>query len=318
MAYDENIDNSSLWQQYYTPEDQTPYGYQAMDNLAIADALRNYTPPSAQEPTFIGLDQQERLKALLAQKQDYKQPTYQQGGGQMKMPDISSLQGFSGFAPSAAASTPGTASMDFSAPFGSTGGSLVNAGASSAPMTGADFAGSSASTGGGNLMDFGSSFGSTGSTTVAPGTASTSAGASPGMFGNGGSLGGGWASAAGGALNGYMAGRDNYVNDPNMWSGKDGYGKYHKDYRAEVGGGTLGGVMGYWGGPVGAALAGPVVKAVHPYAEKGTRSVINFGDKVGGAGGALMLDPIGTVSTGKYSWGELGKGALLGPLTKLF
>lgn len=131
-------------------------------------------------------------------------------------------------------------------------------------------------------------------------------------------VGGGWMSAAGGALNGYMQGRKNYEEDPNMWSGKDGYGKYHKDYRAEVGGGFLGGVMGYYGGPVGAALAGPVTKAVHPYAEKGTREVINFGDKVGGAGGALALDPIGTVSTGKYSWGEIGRGALLGPLDKLF
>ena len=137
-------------------------------------------------------------------------------------------------------------------------------------------------------------------------------------FGNGGQLGGGWASAAGGALNGYMAGRQNYQNDPNMWNKKDGFGTHHKDYRAEIGGGTLGGVMGYWGGPIGAALAGPTVKLVHPYAEKGTRAVINAGDKVGGSGGALMVDPIGTVSSGKYSWGDLGKGALLGPAKKWF
>lgn len=132
------------------------------------------------------------------------------------------------------------------------------------------------------------------------------------------SSGGDWFSAAGGALNGYMAGRENYKNDPNMRNGKDGYGKYHKDYRAEVGGGFLGGVLGYYGGPVGAAVAGPAVKLAHPVMEPATREVINFGDKVGGSGGALALDPIGTVSSGKYSWGELGKGALLGPLSKIF
>lgn len=42
------------------------------------------------------------------------------------------------------------------------------------------------------------------------------------------------------------------------------------------------------------------------------------GDKMGGSSGALALDPIGTVASGKYSWGELAKGAFLGPVTKLF
>jgi len=117
-------------------------------------------------------------------------------------------------------------------------------------------------------------------------------------------------------LAGYMAGRENYKNDPNMWNQKDNFGTAHKDYRAEVGGGTLGGVMGWYGGPIGAALAYPTVKTVHPIMEKGTRGVINFGDKIGGSGGAMMLDPIGTMASGKYSWGDIGKGALLGPAKK--
>lgn len=227
-----------------------------------------------------------------------------------------------GFAPSGAAPTAGTESMDFGAGFGTTGNSMVNAGASAAPMGAGDFAGSAAAgSEGSGLMDFGASFGSTGSSTVTPGT--SAAGASNGGWMNSLGIGGGqgglsYASAAGGALNGYMAGRDNYKNDPNMSNQKDGFGTNHKDYRAEIGGGTLGGVMGYYGGPIGAALAGPTVKAVHPFMEKGTRGVINFGDKVGGESGALALDPIGTMASGKYSWGDLGKGALLGPAKKWF
>lgn len=276
----------------FTPEDYQQmsydmYGMSQPDNMVMADALRQWTPYNAQEPTFAGLDQKERIQKLLEQKQMMQQQQYQQGGGQMKLPSMDMIQGIAGGAGGAG--------------FGSAAGSKLPTEAA-APLPG------------------GESFGSGGSATIGEtgGFATGAADSSPGLFGNGGSLGGGWASAAGGALNGYMQGRQNYADDPNMWNGKDGYGKYHKDYRAEVGGGTLGGVLGYYGGPVGAAVAGPVVKWVHPYAEKGTRGVINFGDKVGGAGGALMLDPIGTVASGKYSWGELGKGALLGPLGKLF
>ena len=318
-SYDPQV-TSALWQQYANSQQNTPMGFQFNENQALANALYNYGQDPYLNPVTFMPGYEDTLTRKLLEKKDSglttTQPYKQQ---QSQMPNMDMLQGMmggSGFAPSSAASTPGTSSMDFSSGFGTTGNSMVNAGASSVPMGSMDFAGSSAAgSSGGGLMDFGSSFGSTGSSTVAPGTAAAGA-PSTGTFGAGGSLGGGWASAAGGALSGYLAGRENYANDPNMWSGEDGYGKYHKDYRAEVGGGTLGGVMGYWGGPVGAALAGPVVKAVHPYAEKGTRKVINFGDKVGGAGGALMLDPIGTVSTGKYSWGELGKGALLGPAGK--
>lgn len=291
------------YQYEYTPEEQQQLAnqfwnqYNQADNSVMANMLRDYTPANAQAPKFIGLDQKERLAKML-EGNNYQQPTYQRSGSQMQMPNVNmnmlgggaSAGGSFGADTTLPATTSATKFSDGNAAFGSTG---------TADVTGNSFVGSQ--------MDNPNFTPSAGGMYDSGGTQ---------WFGNGGELGGGWASAAGGALMGYNQGAQNYRDDPNMWSGKDGYGKYHKDYRAEVGGGTLGGVMGYWGGPVGAALAGPTVKAVHPYAEKGTRAVINAGDKVGGAGGALMVDPIGTVSTGKYSWGELGKGALLGPAQK--
>jgi len=99
---------------------------------------------------------------------------------------------------------------------------------------------------------------------------------------------------------------------------KEGYGKYHDDVRDYAGGGTLGAVVSYFGGPVGGALAGPIVEAAHPYGERLSRNMINAGDKIGGAGGAMMLDPVGTMSSGKYKWKDIAKGAVMGPLMKLF
>ena len=323
-SYDPQVTNA-LWQQYYanSPE-TTPMGFQFNENQAMANALYNYGQDPYLSPISYMPGYEDTLTRKLLEKNAAGTTTQTQTKSQSSMPNMNMMQGLmggSGFAPSSAAATPGTSAMDFSAPFGSTGGSMVNAGASSVPMGAGDFAGSSAAgSSGGGLMDFGSSFGSTGSSTVTPGTAAAGTPASGGWWNSlgmgGGGTGAAYAGAAGGALGGYMAGRENYANDPNMSNQKDGFGTKHKDYRAEVGGGTLGGVMGYFGGPIGAALAGPTVKAVHPFMEKGTRKVINFGDKVGGAGGALMLDPIGTAASGKYSWGELGKGALLGPAGK--
>lgn len=126
-----------------------------------------------------------------------------------------------------------------------------------------------------------------------------------------------YAGPVGGALAGLQAGIQNAENDPNMSNQKDGFGAKYKDRRAEVGGAVLGGVMGYFGGPAGASLAGPAVTLVHPIAEKTTRTMIKFGDSWGGSGGALMMDPIGTVASGKYNAGQLLKGALLGPFSKL-
>lgn len=134
-----------------------------------------------------------------------------------------------------------------------------------------------------------------------------------GAQGNAGAFSGSWAGVPGGAISGAMAGHQAAKNDPDMSNGKDGFGKHYRDSRAEVGGAVLGGVMGYYG--LG-AMAGPAVTAAHPVMEPTTRWLINTGDKFGGAGGALMMDPIGTVASGKYSAGDLAKGALLGPLSK--
>lgn len=131
----------------------------------------------------------------------------------------------------------------------------------------------------------------------------------------GGGMGGSWGGAASGALAGIQQGSINYANDPNMSNKKDGFGTNYRDYRAEVGGAALGGVMGYYG--LG-GVAGPAVEAAHPVMEPTTRWLINTGDKMGGAGGALMMDPLGTVASGKYSGEELAWGATLGPFAKWF
>ena len=123
-----------------------------------------------------------------------------------------------------------------------------------------------------------------------------------------------WIPALGGAYAGFRQGMENSKNDPNMNNHKDGFGTAHDDWRAEVGGGVLGGVLGYFGGPVGSAVAGPVVKAAHPIMEKGSRAMVKFGDSWGGAGGAMMMDPLATMTSGKYGWGDIAKGAFLGPM----
>jgi len=130
-----------------------------------------------------------------------------------------------------------------------------------------------------------------------------------------GSMAAGWAGVPGGAVNGFMAGQYNYETDPVMKSGKDGFGEHYPDYRAQVGGTILGGVMGYYG--LG-SLAGPATIAAHQFMEPATRWAINTGDSFGGAGGALMMDPFGTVSSGKYSGKELALGALMGPAADWF
>lgn len=133
--------------------------------------------------------------------------------------------------------------------------------------------------------------------------------------GGGSGFGAGWAGVPGGAANGFMAGHYVSQTDPNLSNQKDGFGKNWQDRRAYVGGTILGGVMGYYG--LG-ALAGPATVYASKFMEPTTRAAIKFGDSWGGAGGALMLDPIGAVASGKYSTGELAKGALLGPFTKAF
>ena len=136
-----------------------------------------------------------------------------------------------------------------------------------------------------------------------------------GGSGGSGGMGAGWAGVPQGAMAGFAAGQYNYETDPVMKSGKDGFGEHYPDYRAQVGGTILGGVMGYYG--LG-SLAGPATIAAHQFMEPATRWAINTGDSFGGAGGALMMDPFGTVSSGKYSGKELALGALMGPAADWF
>lgn len=312
-SYDPQVTNA-LWQQYANSQQNTPQGFQFNENQALANALYGYGQDPYLSPVTYMPGYENTLTRKLLEKNSTNNTTPTQAKSQSSMPNMNMMQGLSGngFAPSSAAATPGTSLMDFSAPFGSTGGSMVDAGASSAPMGAGDFAGSgSAGSSGSGLMDFGSSFGSVGSSTAAPGTASTGTDAAVTAAGAEGSI--PILGTLGGATAGYLAGRDNYNSDPNMRNGKDGFGQYHRDWRAEVGGGTLGGVMGMFG--YGAA-AYPAVRAAHYVMEPVTRQGIKLGDKIGGVGGAMMIDPLGTASSGKYSWGDIGKGALLGPAKK--
>ena len=89
---------------------------------------------------------------------------------------------------------------------------------------------------------------------------------------------------------------------------KDGFGKHTPDYRHAVGSA----VISYYVPGLGNYIA----DAVDPYAEPATREMIMAGDKIGGAGGALMTDPAGAISSGKYTGAELVKGAILGPADK--
>ena len=128
---------------------------------------------------------------------------------------------------------------------------------------------------------------------------------------------GNYLSALTGAMGGYAVGDYNSKTDPDMSSGEDGFGTYHKDRRAEVGGATLGAFLGYEGGAIGSSIAPAVVNWFHPYAQDMTRDVINFGDDAGGVTGAMLLDPAGASFSGKYSDNELlaaPLGAPAGPL----
>lgn len=284
----EELPTSATWQQYYPSPQDVPYGFQFNENQAMANALRGYNQDPFARPVTYMPGYEDTLTRKLLEKNNANLTTTQprQSGGGMQMPNMNMnmLSGVNSKSFGVDTTLPATSSAtkfsDGNAAFGSTGG---------AEVTGDSFVGSQL-----DSPDFTPSAGG-----MYDGGGSTQ------WFGNGGELGGGWLSAAAGGLAGYNQGRENYKNDPNMWNQKDGFGTQHKDYRAEVGGGTLGGVMGYWGGPVGAALAGPTVKAVHPFAEKTTRGLINFGDKWGGATGASIMDPVGTMSSGKYKWGEI-------------
>jgi hypothetical protein len=301
-TYDPEV-TSALWNQYYANQPQnTPSGFQFNENQALANALRGYEQDPYFNPVTYMPGYEDTLTRQLLENKDSglttTQPYQQQPA--MQMPDMSAM-GMMGSGQQLGGSG------IFGGPTGQATGAIGTYGQR---VNAVGVPASEASTGG---LNWG---GVQGNATAQTGGYAQSS--QPGMFGNGGSLGGGWFPAVGGAIAGYSQGRQNYRDNPNMWNGKDGYGKYHRDYRAELGGGVLGGVLGYFGGPFGAAVAGPVVKYAHKVMEPTTRKVVNFGDKVGGVGGAMMLDPISTAASGKYSWGQVGKGALLGPFTNLF
>lgn len=163
-------------------------------------------------------------------------------------------------------------------------------------------------------------------TTIDAGSVGTFDSASGSMGGGGestgssGGSGGSYTGAFVGALNGFKQGQKNADQDKkdNPGPDRDGFGTYHGDERAEIGGGFLGGVMGWYGGDLAGSVAGPVVKEVHPFFDDFTRSLITTGDDLGGVSGALALDPIGTMASGKYSWEDIIKGSLLGPASDWF
>ena len=283
---------SATWQQYYPSPQDVPYGFQFNENQAMANALRGYNQDPYLTPVTYMPGYEDTLTRKLLDKKDANLTTtqpYQKGGG-MQMPNMN-MNMLSGLTESG---QQGSATGLFGGPAPEATGTMGSYG-ETAMANGVPA--SEASTGG---LNWG---GVQGNASAPVGSyAQTS---DPGLFGSGGELGGGWMSGVAGGLAGYNQGRQNYENDPNMKSGADGFGKYHKDYRAEVGGGTLGTVLGYWGGPLGAAAAGPAVKEAHKFMEPTTRKLVNFGDKWGGATGAMLMDPAAAISSGKYSWGEV-------------
>lgn len=94
--------------------------------------------------------------------------------------------------------------------------------------------------------------------------------------------------------------------DPN------GFGKEHGDYRGVIGKG----ILSYVGNGIFPGLGTAASYALHPVLEQATRNAINIGDKIGGAGGAMMMDPVGTAASGKYTPEEIIKGSILGPAGK--
>lgn len=145
--------------------------------------------------------------------------------------------------------------------------------------------------------------------------------------------GGSYLGAATGAMAGYGQGTASEYTNPDYTSGEDDYGKYdtmgtgggikgkngkvYYDKRGQIGHTIGGGFLGYWGG---SPLVSSVARWSDPYLEDMTRSVLNIGDKFGGVTGAMLVDPIGAIASGKYSTNDILKSGLLsglGPLNAL-
>lgn len=93
-------------------------------------------------------------------------------------------------------------------------------------------------------------------------------------------------------------------NDP------DGFGKNAPDNRHMAGKATMQAIGNWLGGTYGGMAGSALAEVFHPAGEAISRAVITTGDKMGGPGGALVLDPIGTTASGKYTNEELAKGHL--------
>jgi hypothetical protein len=73
----------------------------------------------------------------------------------------------------------------------------------------------------------------------------------------------------------------------------DGFGTYHPDMREQAGAQVI---SKYTFG-----LGKPIAKALSPVMEPVTRGVLREADNIGGAGLAVLTDPVGAASSGKYS-----------------
>lgn len=201
---------------------------------------------------------------------------------------------------------------------GFSGGSGSAAGLGGSAGNGITASGGGSGAGLGSSLGNGTSISSGNGISYSPvsegGTGTASSGGGESSSGSSGS----YTGAIIGAVNGYNAGKKNAETDPNMSNKKDGFGEHHRDYRAEIGGTIGGGVIGWYGGDIAGGFAGEAVEATHPFMEEFTRGLINTGDDLGGPAGAMILDPIGTMASGKYSWSDLAKSSILGPAMKWF
>ena len=142
--------------------------------------------------------------------------------------------------------------------------------------------------------------------------AETTTAADAGTAGASASEGTGAASSSAGSAAGYGAAALSLYNNAQQArykrNDRDGFGKYSPDYRHAVGSA----ILSYYLKGAGDMVADEIEPVMEPL----TRGMIMTGDRIGGAGGALLTDPIGATVSGKYSGEELVKGAILGPVGK--
>jgi len=142
--------------------------------------------------------------------------------------------------------------------------------------------------------------------------AETTTAADAGTAGVSASEGTGAASSSTGSAAGYGAAALSLYNNAQQArykrNDRNGFGKHSPDYRHAVGSA----ILSYYLKGAGDMVADEIEPVMEPL----TRGMIMTGDRIGGAGGALLTDPIGATVSGKYSGEELAKGAILGPAGK--